>query len=62
MAFCRRTGRRLVHLDTFAGLDAARALYERAGFRLVAEQAGETWGRVVTEQRFERHAQEPPAG
>jgi GNAT superfamily N-acetyltransferase len=51
--FCRRAGFRLVFLNTFAGLDAARALYERAGFRLVDEVRGETWGRTMLEQRFE---------
>jgi uncharacterized protein YhfF/GNAT superfamily N-acetyltransferase len=53
MGFCRRAGHRHVYLNTFRGLDAARALYEQAGFRLVAEKTGETWGHVVTEQRFE---------
>jgi len=53
MAFCRRAGHRRVHLSTFAGLDAARALYEQAGFRLVHETEGETWGAPVREQRFE---------
>lgn len=56
MAFCRRAGHKQVYLNTFKGLDAARALYERAGFRLVAEQSGNTWGHVVTEQRFEWNA------
>lgn len=40
------------YLDTFAGLDAARRVYERAGFRLVAEAEGRSWGRALTEQRF----------
>jgi uncharacterized protein YhfF/RimJ/RimL family protein N-acetyltransferase len=53
MAFCRRAGHRHVYLNTFKGLDAARALYERAGFQLVAEETGTTWGRAVIEQRFE---------
>lgn len=53
MAFCRRAGHGSVHLATFAGLDAARALYERQGFRLVSEADGETWGATVREQRFE---------
>jgi ribosomal protein S18 acetylase RimI-like enzyme len=43
-------------LDTFAGLDAARRLYGRHGFTLVRETAGTSWGRPVTEQRFEWHA------
>jgi hypothetical protein len=33
-------------------LDAARRLYDDAGFVLVEEQVGETWGTRVTEQRF----------
>ncbi|MEY4750673.1 MAG: hypothetical protein RIQ60_2887 [Pseudomonadota bacterium] len=41
-------------LDTFEGLDAARHLYEAAGFRLVAQSPGAQWGQVVNEQRFER--------
>jgi len=53
MDFCCRAGHRRAYLTTFAGLDAARALYERQGFRLVAEADGETWGRTVREQRFE---------
>jgi len=53
LEFCRRAGHRRVVLTTFAGLDAARALYERQGFRLVAEADGETWGTKVREQRFE---------
>jgi GNAT superfamily N-acetyltransferase len=53
MGFCRRAGHRSVYLTTFAGLDAARALYEQQGFRLVAEADGETWSTRVREQRFE---------
>lgn len=53
MAFCRHAGYPLVYLNTFAGLDAARALYERAGFRLVQEVEAETWGHPMREQRFE---------
>ena len=53
LAFCRRAGHRRVMLSTFAGLDAARRLYERHGFGLVAEQEAATWGERVREQRFE---------
>jgi len=56
LGFCRRAGHRSIHLATFAGLDAARALYERSGFRLAHEADGETWGRPVREQRFEARA------
>lgn len=41
-------------LWTFKGLDAARYLYERKGFRLVEEYAGTQWGVSLMEQRFER--------
>jgi len=44
------------YLTTFAGLDAARALYERFGFDLAEESAAETWGRTVSEQLFTRPA------
>jgi GNAT superfamily N-acetyltransferase len=37
MAFCDARGFRRVYLTTFAGLDAARHLYEKYGFRLCAE-------------------------
>jgi GNAT superfamily N-acetyltransferase len=53
VGFCRRCGHRRVTLWTFSGLDAARRLYEQAGFRLAEERRGAQWGREVTEQRFE---------
>jgi hypothetical protein len=37
---------------TFEGLDAARHLYEKNGFRLAEQQRGIQWGREVNEQRF----------
>jgi GNAT superfamily N-acetyltransferase len=52
VGFCRRCGHRRVTLWTFSGLDAARRLYELAGFRLLAERRGAQWGIEVTEQRF----------
>lgn len=52
MTFCRGQGFHTAYLWTFAGLDAARALYERGGFRLVEEAAGDGWGPPVTEQKF----------
>jgi GNAT superfamily N-acetyltransferase len=42
-----------VFLWTFEGLDAARHLYEKAGFRLIHQQPGSQWGTVVNEQCFE---------
>lgn len=55
LAFARGRGYRRVHLDTFQGLDAARHLYEQAGFQLVGAAEGEQWGTRVMEQRFELH-------
>lgn len=49
----RAAGAPGAYLDTFAGHDAARRVYERAGFRLTREAPGETWGAVMSEQRFE---------
>jgi len=43
-----------IHLWTLKGLEAARRLYERAGFVLAEEYAGNQWGREITEQRFVR--------
>ncbi len=54
LAFCDRTGHHRVFLWTFAGLDAARTLYEGRGFRLVAEHRDTQWGTPVQEQKFVR--------
>jgi N-acetylglutamate synthase-like GNAT family acetyltransferase len=51
--FCRQAGFSSIYLWTFAGLDAARHLYEKHGFRLIEEHEGDQWGVRVTEQRFE---------
>lgn len=53
VAFCRRARFRRVWLTTFAGLDAARRLYERQGFRILEEQEDAHWGKTVREQTFE---------
>ncbi len=53
--FCRDAGHRRVFLTTFAGLHAARELYERHGFTLTEERPHRTWGVEVTEQRFDLH-------
>ncbi|EHK63608.1 bifunctional helix-turn-helix transcriptional regulator/GNAT family N-acetyltransferase [Achromobacter arsenitoxydans] len=42
------------YLWTFKGLDAARHLYEAAGFTLTQASEGRQWGSVVVEQRFSR--------
>ncbi len=54
MTFCDGAGVARVWLTTFEGLDPARRLYERHGFRLVETQRGDQWGREVQEQTFER--------
>jgi GNAT superfamily N-acetyltransferase len=51
--FCRKKNFDRVYLWTFLGLDPARHLYEKFGFRLCDERKGNQWGRTVTEQRFE---------
>ncbi|MBL8377629.1 MAG: GNAT family N-acetyltransferase [Burkholderiales bacterium] len=50
------------YLWTFAGLHAARHLYEAHGFRLAQARPGAQWGKVVDEQRFERDRPVPEAG
>jgi GNAT superfamily N-acetyltransferase len=52
LGFCRERGFAAVTLGTFAGLDAARRLYERAGFVLEHEAPAAGWGVTVNEQRF----------
>lgn len=52
--FCDAHNYREIHLWTFKGLDAARALYEAFDFVLVEEQAGDQWGTEVIEQKFVR--------
>ena len=52
--FVDKSGFRETHLWTFKGLDAARKLYEKSGFKLVHEEAGRQWGREVLEQKFIR--------
>lgn len=54
MEFCDGAGFKRVWLSTFEGLDPARRLYERHGFRLTDTHPGDQWGREVREQTFER--------
>lgn len=51
-AHCRACGFDRIHLWTFAGLDAARRLYDAAGFEVVESRTGDMWGTPVTEQRM----------
>jgi ribosomal protein S18 acetylase RimI-like enzyme len=50
--FCGARGFQQVWLTTFAGLDAARRLYEQHGFMLEHEAPDTSWGVAVREQRF----------
>ena len=50
--FCRDVGFDSVYLWTFAGLDAARHLYEKHGFRLAEALQDRQWGVSLPEQRF----------
>lgn len=53
LTFCRVRALSTVCLWTFAGLDDARRLYERAGFVLTEQRLGTRWGTEVLEQRLE---------
>ena len=50
--FCQNQGFKQIDLWTFKGLDAARSLYERNGFKLVDEYPDSHWGAEVLEQKF----------
>lgn len=54
LAFVDAHGFAETHLSTFAGLHAARHLYESRGFKLAEEHAGTQWGKELMEQRFVR--------
>ena len=53
LRFARRAGYRAVFLWTTSELDAARRVYEGAGFRKSAQRTHDAWGRRnVTEERY----------
>jgi GNAT superfamily N-acetyltransferase len=54
VGFCDEHGYERIWLTTFAGLDAARSLYERFGFRLTGEAESDQWSAGVREQIFVR--------
>lgn len=54
--FADARGYRKLWLTTFAGLEPARRLYEKHGFRLTAERDADQWNGGVREQLFERGA------
>lgn len=51
--FCRNRDYRRIYLWTFEGLDPAKHLYEKNGFKLVEQRRGTMWGTEVNEQRLE---------
>jgi hypothetical protein len=55
MSFCEQKRFKRVYLTTFAGLNAARHLYEKFGFRLCHEEDGShlTGKSSLVEQVFE---------
>ena len=50
--FCKKSNYYRVYLWTFDGLDTARHLYEKFGFRLIEQHEGKQWGVTVKEQKF----------
>ena len=50
---CRQRGQNKLFLTTFKGLDAARTLYERAGFTLTQEFDDDDWGEGSQEVRYD---------
>lgn len=53
VAFCQAVGHKRIFLWTFQGLEAARKLYERKGFKLVRKHEVHQWGRIIKEQMYE---------
>ena len=51
--FCRSVGHKRIFLWTFEGLEAARRVYEWAGFTLAQEREVDQWGGTIREQRFD---------
>ncbi len=51
---CDQLNIQRVYLTTFAGLDAARNLYDRNGFKLVHVRNNDQWNGGVIEQKFIR--------
>ena len=52
LAFAAEPGQTRLHLWTFAGLAAARRLYDRAGFVVTEETDENDWGPVIRAQKM----------
>jgi DNA-binding MarR family transcriptional regulator/ribosomal protein S18 acetylase RimI-like enzyme len=50
VAFARRAGYRRMFLSTVEGLSAAHAIYRKAGFEIVRQEAVRQWGHALVEQ------------
>ncbi|MCF8032726.1 MAG: GNAT family N-acetyltransferase [Desulfarculaceae bacterium] len=57
--FVRAAGHERVFLWTFEGLDAARKLYDQAGFTVAEEHLVEQWGDSIKEQKLVLELQAP---
>ena len=55
IAFCKKRAYTRVYLHTFEGLDPARHLYEKFGFKFIEQMEGTQWGSRVLEQKFQLH-------
>jgi len=51
--FCKQAGHKRIYLWTFKGLESARYLYEKEGFRLCKTNEVRQWGQDIEEQMFE---------
>jgi GNAT superfamily N-acetyltransferase len=52
LKFCKQVGYKRVYLWTFKGLETARYLYEREGFRLCKAHEVRQWGQDIVEQMY----------
>lgn len=50
MDFARKAGYRSMYLSTVEGLGAAHAIYRKAGFRIVRQEAVQQWGHALVDQ------------
>jgi len=53
LKFSKEAGHKRVYLWTFKGLETARILYEREGFRLCKAHEVRQWGQDIVEQMYD---------